>query len=57
MSPVYFTVLNKRIEQALSLTRNARGLNPEDARESGEEAAEILHAVVADLIHSRHSPC
>lgn len=57
MSPVYFTVLNKRIEQALSLTRNARGLDREDARESGEEAAGILHAVVADLIHSRRYPC
>ena len=56
MNAVYFTILKKRSEQALALTRNARGLDREDAREIGEKAARILHSVVSDLIRSRRCP-
>ncbi len=56
MTAVNFTTLKKRSEQALALARNARGLDREHAREIGEKAARILHAVVIDLIRSRYCP-
>ncbi len=49
MSRVNFTVLSKRGEKALSLTRSARGLDREKAREIGETAAQILRGIVREL--------
>ena len=50
---VNFTVLNKRGEQALSLTRSAHGRDHDMVREIGETAAQVLRGIVRQLARSR----
>ena len=57
MKPVDFRELNRRCEQAISLTHRARQMDSINARKMGEVAAHLLGQAVHDMRESRRHKC